>query len=147
MPWGVSESAYNAQDLDKNYQYRAFGVPGLGLKRGLGEDLVVAPYATVLAAPIEPLAVLENLARLRHAGMCGRFGFYEAIDYTPERVPATTTGGVVLRTFMAHHQGMILLALDNVAERVADAACVSMPTRVFRRPSSSSRNGCHSSSR
>ena len=114
VPWGVSESAYFAQDLEKNYQYRAFGVPGLGLKRGLGEDLVVAPYASVLAAPIEPLAVLENLARLRHAGMCGRFGFYESIDYTPERVPATTEGGVVLRTWMAHHQGMILLALDNV---------------------------------
>ena len=90
VPWGISESAYFAQDLEKNYQYRAFGVPGLGLKRGLGEDLVVAPYASVLAAPIEPLAVLENLARLRHAGMCGRFGFYEAIDYTPERVPGDT---------------------------------------------------------
>ena len=114
VPWGISESAYYAQDLDKNYQYRAFGVPGLGLKRGLGEDLVVAPYASVLAAPVEPLAVLENLARLRHAGMCGRFGYYESIDYTPERVPAAHEGGVVLRTWMAHHQGMILLAVDNV---------------------------------
>ena len=65
VPWGISESAYYAQDLEKNYQYRAFGVPGLGLKRGLGEDLVVAPYASILAAPIAPQAVLENLARLR----------------------------------------------------------------------------------
>ncbi len=91
VPWGISESAYYAQDLEKNYQYRAFGVPGLGLKRGLGEDLVVAPYASVLAAPIAPQAVLDNLARLRQAGMCGRFGFYESIDYTPERVPGDDT--------------------------------------------------------
>ena len=88
VPWGISESAYYAQDLERNYQYRAFGVPGLGLKRGLGEDLVVAPYASILAAPIAPQAVLENLERLATEGMCGRFGFYEAIDYTPERLPA-----------------------------------------------------------
>jgi cellobiose phosphorylase len=114
VPWGISESAYNAQDLDKNYQYRAFGVPGLGLKRGLGEDLVVAPYASILAAPIAPREVLENLERLKKAGLDGRFGFYEAIDYTPERTPPDHEGGVVLRTWMAHHQGMSLLALDNL---------------------------------
>ena len=114
VPWGISESAYYAQDLEKNYQYRAFGVPGLGLKRGLADDLVVAPYASVLAAPIAPQEVLANLERLRHEGMSGRFGFYESIDYTPERLPAHHKGGVVLRTWMAHHQGMSLLALDNV---------------------------------
>ena len=114
VPWGISESAYYAQDLEKNYQYRAFGVPGLGLKRGLGEDLVVAPYASILAAPIAPQAVLENLERLATEGLNGRFGYYEAIDYTPERLPAQHKGGVVLRTWMAHHQGMSLLALDNV---------------------------------
>jgi cyclic beta-1,2-glucan synthetase len=114
VPWGISESAFNTQDLDKNYQYRAFGVPGLGLKRGLGEDLVVAPYASILAAPLVPREVLENLDRLRKEGMAGRFGFYEAIDYTPERMPPNHKGGVVLRTWMAHHQGMSLLALDNL---------------------------------
>jgi cyclic beta-1,2-glucan synthetase len=114
VPWGISESAYNTQDLEKNYQYRAFGVPGLGLKRGLAEDLVVAPYASILAAPLAPREVLENLERLRRDGMVGRYGFYEAIDYTPERVPPDHKGGVVLRTWMAHHQGMTLLALDNL---------------------------------
>ncbi len=114
VPWGISESAYFAQDLDKNYQYRAFGVPGLGLKRGLAEDLVVAPYASVLAASLAPHEVLANLARLQHEGMNGRFGYCEAIDYTPERVPPDDKGGVVLPTWMAHHQGMSLLALDNL---------------------------------
>ncbi len=113
VPWGISESAYNVTDLDGNYQYRAFGVPGLGLKRGLAEDLVVAPYATVLAAPIEPKEVTRNLERLRAGGLAGRFGFYEAIDYTPERQPEGSKGGVVLLTYMAHHQGMSLIALDN----------------------------------
>jgi cyclic beta-1,2-glucan synthetase len=114
VPWGVSESAYNAQDLEKNYQYRAFGVPGLGLKRGLGDDLVVAPYASILAAPLAPEAALENLERLRKAGLSGKYGYYEAIDYTPDRVPPGHDGGVVLLTWMAHHQGMSLLALDNL---------------------------------
>jgi cyclic beta-1,2-glucan synthetase len=114
VPWGISESAYFARDLDKNYQYRAFGVPGLGLKRGLGEDLVVAPYASVLAAPIAPREVLDNFSRLEKEGMVGRFGFYESIDYTPERLPPDLKGGIVMRTWMAHHQGMSLLALDNV---------------------------------
>jgi cyclic beta-1,2-glucan synthetase len=114
VPWGISESAYNTQDLEKNYQYRAFGVPGLGLKRGLSEDLVVAPYASILAAPLAPREVLDNLERLRREGTAGRYGFYEAIDYTPERIPPHHKGGVVLRTWMAHHQGMSLLALDNL---------------------------------
>ena len=113
VPWGVSESAYNAQDIDRNYQYRAFGVPGLGLKRGLGDDLVVAPYAAILTAPLVPVDVLRNLERLTREGMAGRYGFYEAIDYTPERNPPDAKPGVVLPTYMAHHQGMILVALDN----------------------------------
>jgi cyclic beta-1,2-glucan glucanotransferase len=117
IPWGVSESAYNAQDLEKNYQYRAFGVPGLGLKRGLAEDLVVAPYASILAAPLTPSEVLDNLEVLTKEGAWGRFGFCEAIDYTPERIPPNHKGGVVLRTWMAHHQGMSLLALDNLLNR------------------------------
>jgi cyclic beta-1,2-glucan synthetase len=113
VPWGISESAYNAQDLERNYQYRAFGVPGLGLKRGLGDDLVVAPYASALAAPLVPGAVLRNLERLARRGMSGRYGFYESIDFTPERVPEDAGGAVVLRTYMAHHQGMILVSIDN----------------------------------
>ena len=114
VPWGISESAYNAQDLDKNYQYRAFGVPGLGLKRGLAEDLVVAPYASILAAPLAPNDVVTNLERLAREGMRGRYGYYESIDYTPERLPPDHKGGVVLKTWMAHHQGMSLLALNNL---------------------------------
>ncbi len=113
VPWGISESAYNAQDLDRNYQYRAFGVPGLGLKRGLADDLVIAPYATMLAAPLVPLDVVRNLDRLGRQGAIGRYGFYEAIDYTPERNPPDAVPGVVLPTYMAHHLGMSLLALDN----------------------------------
>ena len=113
VPWGISESAYYAQDLDRNYQYRAFGVPGLGLKRGLIDDLVIAPYASILAAPLVAGDVLRNLERLRQFGMSGKYGFYEAIDFTPARVPAKEGRGVVLRTFMAHHQGMSLVALDN----------------------------------
>ena len=114
VPWGISESAYYAQDLEGNYQYRAFGVPGLGLKRGLGDDLVVAPYASFLAAPIDPAAVLDNVERLRAAGLEGKFGFYEAIDYTTDRLPAQFTGtGIALPTYMAHHQGMILVSIDN----------------------------------
>jgi cyclic beta-1,2-glucan synthetase len=113
VPWGISESAYNAQDLEGNYQYRAFGVPGLGLKRGLGDDLVVAPYATVLAAMVSPSDALANLHALRAEGMEGRYGFYDAIDYTVDRMPSDHHGGVVLPTYMAHHQGMSLLALDD----------------------------------
>jgi cyclic beta-1,2-glucan synthetase len=111
VPWGISESAYNAQDLEKNYQYRAFGVPGLGLKRGLADDLVVAPYASILAAPLVPQEVVRNLERLAALGMAGRYGFFEAIDFTPQRTPEGARRGVVLPTYMAHHQGMSLLAL------------------------------------
>ncbi len=114
VPWGTSESAYHAQDLEGNYQYRAFGVPGLGLKRGLGDDLVIAPYASMLAAPVAPKAALVNLERLRAEGMTGRYGYYEAIDYTAERRVKGHTGGVVLPTYMAHHQGMSLIAADNL---------------------------------
>ena len=113
IPWGISESAYNARDLQLNYQYRAFGVPGLGLKRGLGEDLVVAPYATALAAQVAPSAAMENFRHLVSEGALTRFGFYESIDYTPDRLPPDQKS-VVIRAFMALHQGMILVALDNL---------------------------------
>ncbi|MDQ3586014.1 MAG: hypothetical protein M3407_09610 [Acidobacteriota bacterium] len=113
VPWGVSESAYNARDLHLNYQYGPFGVPGLGLKRGLSEDLVVAPYATMLAAMVEPRHALENLRRLTREGALARYGFYEAIDYTRERLPQNQKR-VLVRAFMTHHQGMSLVALDNL---------------------------------
>ncbi|OYY95982.1 MAG: cyclic beta 1-2 glucan synthetase [Hydrogenophilales bacterium 28-61-23] len=110
LPWGMSESGYNTVDVHLNYQYRAFGVPGLGLKRGLGEDLVVAPYATVLALMVAPEAACLNLQRLSAAGAEGQFGFHEAIDYTPARQRRGESHALV-RSYMAHHQGMSLLAL------------------------------------
>ncbi|MDD4018878.1 MAG: glucoamylase family protein, partial [Kiritimatiellae bacterium] len=113
VPWGISESGYNRTDVHLNYQYRAFGVPGLGLKRGLSEDLVVAPYATVMALMISPRKACENLRRLTAEGRSGAYGFYEAADYTPAHLPPDETS-VTIRSFMAHHQGMSLLALDNL---------------------------------
>jgi hypothetical protein len=85
VPWGMSESGYNTVDVHLNYQYRAFGVPGLGLKRGLAEDLVVAPYASALALMVAPEAACLNLQRLAAGGLAGRLGLFEAIDYTPSR--------------------------------------------------------------
>jgi len=112
VPWGISESAYNARDLQLNYQYRAFGVPGLGLKAGLDSELVVAPYATALALPVRPDAALQNLRVLEEAGARGAYGLYEAIDYTPERLPPGAEK-VIIRSYMVHHHGMSLLAFDN----------------------------------
>jgi cellobiose phosphorylase len=113
VPWGISESGYNRTDVHLNYQYRAFGVPGLGLKRGLAEDLVIAPYAAAMALMIAPRKACDNLQRLAAEGRAGAYGFYEAVDYTPARLPPEETN-VTIRSFMAHHQGMSLLALDNV---------------------------------
>jgi cyclic beta-1,2-glucan synthetase len=113
VPWGVSESAHNIRDLELTYQYSDFGVPGLGLRRGLFEDIVVAPYATALAAMLEPKAALKNFARLQALGGCGIYGFYEALDFTPSNLPKDSRVAVV-RSYMAHHQGMTLVALGNV---------------------------------
>jgi cyclic beta-1,2-glucan synthetase len=113
VPWGISESAYAARDLHLNYQYGPFGVPGLGLKRGLIEDLVISPYSTILAAMIAPSRAMENLRRLEREGALSRYGLYEALDYTPERVKKGESCTIV-RAFMAHHQGMSLIALDNL---------------------------------
>ncbi|HWG59618.1 MAG TPA: glucoamylase family protein [Candidatus Acidoferrales bacterium] len=113
VPWGTSESGYNVRDTDFTYQYTSFGVPGLGLKRGLSEDLVIAPYATALAAMIAPRAATRNFARLAEAGAEGEYGFYEALDYTADRIPEGKKVAVV-RAFLAHHQGMSLIALGNV---------------------------------
>ncbi len=113
VPWGSSESGYNAIDVHLNYQYRAFGVPGLGLKRGLADDLVIAPYASALALTVAPEAACSNLERLASEGLMGTYGFYEAIDYTPTRLPRGQSSAVV-RSFMAHHQGMSFLSLAYV---------------------------------
>ncbi|MDQ3702961.1 MAG: glycosyl transferase, partial [Chloroflexota bacterium] len=112
VPWGISEAAYGAVDVNQIYQYQAFGVPGLGLKRGLDDDLVVAPYAAALALVVTPHEAIRNLRRLARLGMRGPYGYYESIDYTPQRQPAGG-GGVIVHTYMVHHQGMSLLAIDN----------------------------------
>ena len=110
VPWGISESGYNQVDTHLNLQYRAFGVPELGLKRGLSEDLVIAPYATVMALMVDPEEAYKNLQQLSVNEFEGQYGYYEAIDYTPSRVPRGKTN-VVIKSFMAHHQGMSLLSL------------------------------------
>ena len=112
MPWGVSESGFNAMDKNFDYQYKAIGVPWLGLKRGLVEDAVAAPYASFLALQVDPEDAVRNIERLKAEGLEGAYGFYEAADYTPERLPFETKRAIV-KTFMAHHQGMSLMALDN----------------------------------
>jgi len=115
IPWGISESAYSAVDVQRTYQYRAFGVPGLGLKRGLEEDLVVTPYASALALQVSPVTAVRNLRKLTslpHRPMRDGYGFYEAVDYTRQQSP-TGRRGVTVYSYMAHHQGMILGAIDN----------------------------------
>ena len=111
IPWGISESGYNLVDVHLNYQYKAFGVPGMGLKRGLAEDLVVAPYASMLALMVSPEDACLNLERLAAQKMIGKFGFYEAVDYTKSRLNHSQSGGVLVQSFMAHHQGMSLLSM------------------------------------
>ncbi|MEX1063109.1 MAG: glucoamylase family protein [Balneolaceae bacterium] len=112
-PWGSSESAYNFLNLEMQYQYRAFGVPGLGLKRGLAEEYVIAPYASLLALMIDQPSSVENLEKIEDLGGLGLFGFYDALDYTSARLKKSDPYKVV-KTYMAHHQGMCLAALDNV---------------------------------
>jgi cyclic beta-1,2-glucan synthetase len=121
VPWGISESAYDLVDRHDIHQYKAFGVPGLGFKRGLAHELVVAPYATALALAVDPAAAVGNLRRLAEAGLEGEYGFYEAIDYTPRHrdeplSPAAqplARAGIIVRSYMAHHQGMTLVAIAN----------------------------------
>jgi cellobiose phosphorylase len=117
VPWGISESGYNLTDSAQNYHYRAFGVPGLGLQRGLAQDLVIAPYASALALSVAPDAAAENLREIAGRGWLTPYGFYEAIDFTPARIMPGESAGVV-REFMAHHQGMSLLAFaQSVLDR------------------------------
>jgi cyclic beta-1,2-glucan synthetase len=113
LPWGISESQYNARDRDQNYQYSGFGVPDLGIKRGLGENTVIAPYASGLAAMMAPVAARKNLDRLARIGALGSYGWYEAIDYTRARLPENKTD-VVIQAYMSHHQGMMILGIADV---------------------------------
>ncbi|CAG7658165.1 GH36-type glycosyl hydrolase domain-containing protein [Paenibacillus allorhizosphaerae] len=113
VPFGISESGYFAFDYQMNYQYRAFGVPGLGFKRGLEQDLVLAPYATIMALPYAPKEGLNALKQMAQLGGRGKYGYYEAIDFTPRRMPEGRKH-MVIRSFMAHHQGMSLLTLSNL---------------------------------
>jgi cyclic beta-1,2-glucan synthetase len=115
LPWGVSESAFNARDRELTYQYSSFGVPGLGLQHGLGEEAVVAPYATALAAMLDPKTALRNFDVLEQLGARGEFGWYDALDFTPSRLP-DGKAVVTVRAYMAHHQGMILVSIANVLE-------------------------------
>ena len=120
IPWGISESAYNARDLEFTYQYSNFGVPGLGLKRGLSENAVIAPYATGLATMVDSRGAVKNYARLAQLGAEGRYGFYEALDFTRTRLPEGARVAVV-STFMAHHQGMTIVAIANTAHPLDEA--------------------------
>lgn len=113
IPWGISEAAYNARDHEMTYQYTNFGVPGLGLKRGLAQNTVIAPYATVLACQYMPREAVENLDRLTAIGALGRYGFYDAVDFTPQRVPEGQSCAVVYN-YMAHHTGMSIVAVADV---------------------------------
>ena len=113
IPWGISESAFNLKDLYNNYQYKAFGIPWLGLKRGLSDDMVVSSYGSILAIMDFPVEVIENLKVLKKYGMQGKYGFYESIDFTPSRLDKNSEYSVV-KTYMAHHQGLILLSLNNL---------------------------------
>ena len=112
IPWGISESAFNLRDLYNNYQYKAFGIPWLGLKRGLDEDIVVSPYSTFLSLEDEMKNGIRNLKRLEREGASGKYGFFESIDYTPSRMKNNKE--VIVKTYMAHHQGLILLSLNNI---------------------------------
>ena len=113
LPWGISETAFNLKDLKSNYQYKAFGIPWLGLKRGLADELVVSSYSGILAINEVPQEEIKNLKRLEQEGMYEKYGFYESIDYTPERVEKGKTSAVV-KTYMAHHQALILLSINNL---------------------------------
>lgn len=113
IPWGISEAAFNLKDLQGNYQYKAFGTPWLGLKRGLADEMVVSSYGGILAINEMPKEEIKNLKCLEKEGMYDKFGFYESIDYTPERVEKGKNSAVV-KTYMAHHQGLILLSINNL---------------------------------
>ncbi|MDZ7548074.1 glucoamylase family protein, partial [Clostridium perfringens] len=111
IPWGISESAYYEFDINQNYQYKAFGVPGIGLKRGLEEDVVISPYSSIMTLPYDRKGSIENLKKLYEIKAFGRYGFIESIDYSDEK---SKDEAKQVRCYMVHHLGMSLLALDNI---------------------------------
>ena len=113
IPWGITEAAFNLKDLHSNYQYKAFGLPWIGLKRGLEDELVVAPYGSILAIQDFPREVFENIKKLESYGAKGKYGLYESIDFTPERLEKNRKPAIV-KTFMSHHQALILLSINNL---------------------------------
>ena len=113
IPWGISESAFNLKDLNNNYQYKAFGIPWLGLKRGLADEMVISSYGSILAITEDPKGVVDNLKKLEKQGMYNKYGFYESIDFTPNRVEKSKKYANV-KTYMAHHQALILLSINNL---------------------------------
>jgi len=115
VPWGMSESEYNVRDIEQTYQYSSFGIPDLAYKRGLGESTVVAPYASGLAAMIDPTAAARNFQRMAEIGACGVYGWYEALDYTRARLPDDIKVAVI-RAYMAHHQGMTIVGIANALQ-------------------------------
>ena len=116
IPWGISEAAFNLKDLNSNYQYKAFGIPWLGLKRGLSDDIVVSAYGSILAIADAPKEVMKNISILKQHQMYGKYGLYESIDFTPERLGAGKKYEVV-KTYMAHHQALILLSINNLVNK------------------------------
>jgi len=113
IPWGFSETAFNVKDLNNNYQYKAIGIPWLGLKRGLEEDVVISTYASCMALSEIPKEVIDNLKELEKEQMYGKYGFYESVDYTLSRLKRKERYAVV-KTYMAHHQALILLSINNL---------------------------------
>ncbi len=113
IPWGMSEAAFNIKDLNGNYQYKAFGIPWLGLKRGLADETVISSYGSILWIPENPKEVIQNINRLEEIGMMGKYGLYESVDYTISRLKYKQKYAIV-KTFMAHHQALILLSINNL---------------------------------
>ena len=113
IPWGISEAAHSERDASQTYQYRAFGVPLVSLKGGTGDDLVVAPYATLLALAVDPEGAVGNLREMASRGWIGRYGFFESVDFRRARF-SVHNRAVIVRSFMAHHQAMGLLSLCNL---------------------------------
>ena len=112
-PWGISESAFNVKDLHSNYQYKAFGIPWLGLKRGLADEIVISSYASILAISDLPKEVIKNLKELENLGMYNKYGFYESIDFSYQRLKKDDNSNIV-KTYMAHHEALILLSINNL---------------------------------
>ena len=112
IPWGVSEAAFSLKDLHGNYQYKAFGIPWLGLKRGLADERVISSYASIMALQFFPREVMDNIECIEAEKALGKFGLFESIDYTPSRL-RTGKKCEVVKTYMAHHQGLILMAINN----------------------------------